>query len=240
VHYLKQTFAKAQSNLALDESLLNQFETGEEHGLIRFWEPTQPCVVAGYGNRISSEVQLEECRFLNIPVLRRITGGGAVVQGPGCLVYSLILPFDPADPLANVVAANRSIMDRQRRALQTLLTDRISVEGTTDLVLGDRKFSGNAQKRGRRALLFHGVFLLEFDLSLIDRLLPLPTRRPDYRRDRGHGDFVTNIHLQPSEVINAVRNEWQADQSSPIEIDWPTVDLLAQEKYASNKWIHKR
>ena len=59
--------------------------------MLRFWEPNKPFVVVGYANQAAREVDLEACRKLGIPVFRRCTGGGTVLQGPGCLNYSLDL-----------------------------------------------------------------------------------------------------------------------------------------------------
>src|SRR5204863_6569004 len=110
---------------------------------------------------------------------RRCSGGGAVLQGPGCLNYSLVLRLDSHPALHTVTGTNRFVMERNRAALESFLIrgtppqealfsksdignwkSEIAVRGHTDLALGDHKFSGNAQRRRRRAVLFHGTFLL--------------------------------------------------------------------------------
>src|ERR1044071_9785969 len=160
-------------NLACDEVLLQMAEESPETGeVLRVWEPVQYFVVIGYANRAASEVNLEYCETNTIPVLRRCTGGGAVLQGPGCLNYSLILPIN-----ASIHNTNASIMQRHAHALGA------EVRGHSDLTRGDRKFSGNAQRRKRRYLLFHGSFLLDLDIALVERLLPMPSRQPDYRHN---------------------------------------------------------
>ena len=68
-------------------------------------------------------------------------------------------------------------------------------QGQTDLAIGGLKFSGNAQRRRRRFLIFHGSFLLHLDISLLEKALPLPSREPDYRADRSHTDFLMNLKL---------------------------------------------
>ena len=83
------TLPTPEENLACDEVLLDICEAGRLEGVLRFWEPAQHFVVLGYANRAAREANLEFCRSAGIRVLRRCSGGGAVLQGPGCLNYSL-------------------------------------------------------------------------------------------------------------------------------------------------------
>src|SRR6266568_2397839 len=76
----------AAANLALDEQLLLT-KTSSSLG---FWESEQPVVVLGRSGRITEQVNQQACAVDNIEILRRCSGGGAVVLGPGCLNYSLL------------------------------------------------------------------------------------------------------------------------------------------------------
>jgi lipoate---protein ligase len=207
------------------------------------WESPVPFVVVGYGQQIAREVDEAACERRGIPILRRSSGGGAVVQGPGCLNYGLALRIAEGGPLAGITSANQSIMDRNRRALASLLGNAVQVRGHTDLVFGDaasaRKFSGNAQRRRRQALLFHGTILLDFDLPLIAELLRFPSAQPDYRRDRGHLDFVANTGLSAAAVIAALRQEWQAEAEG---LKLPTEDMQAAvaSRYGVAGWHRRR
>ena len=79
-------------NLALDEALLlTAEEEKRQQEVLRLWEPRQPFVVLGSSSRIAAEVRLDGCRDRGIPVLRRTSGGAAIVAGPGCLMYALVL-----------------------------------------------------------------------------------------------------------------------------------------------------
>src|SRR5262245_20231533 len=94
MNLLNLTLSTAAENLAADEALLELAVTGDCQPLLRLWEPSQHFVVLGYGNRVSEEVDKAMCGELAIPILRRTSGGGTVLQGPGCLNYSLILPLN--------------------------------------------------------------------------------------------------------------------------------------------------
>ena len=102
--YLDLTLPSPEENLACDETLLDWCDESDGPEILRFWEPHRHFIVVGYSNRVECEVNLAACRELNIPVLRRCSGGGTVVQGPGCLNYALILRFDSEPALQTVKA----------------------------------------------------------------------------------------------------------------------------------------
>src|SRR5690606_773082 len=193
--YLDLTLPTHAENHACDEALLDACEAGEG-AVLRVYEPASTCIIVGYGNRVAVEVDVDACAAARVPILRRLSGGGTVALGPGCLAYALALPVEAPPDLATVTGANRHIMHRIRGALQKRVPGELRVQGHTDLTLGDLKVSGNAQRRRGRALLFHGTLLLHFDLPLIERLLRQPSAEPDYRRGRRHGDFVTNLGIE--------------------------------------------
>ena len=234
--YLDLTLPAPSANLACDEALLDGCDAGTGAEMLRFWEPRHYFVVLGYGNRAESEVNLAACRKENIGVYRRCSGGGTVLQGPGCLNYSLILNMEGNPALQTIASAGRHIMERQRRAVEGVLGRAVSVSGITDLSLDGKKFSGNAQRRKRRALLFHGVFLLRLDVSLMLKVLPMPSRQPDYRQNRAHGEFLTNLDVAASVIKGALREEWDAEESTE---DAPVIPEALQQKYVSEEWNRK-
>jgi len=233
--------------LALDEAWLEVRETGGEDActtgggadILRVWESQSYGVVVGLANAVDSEVDVSACEEAGIPILRRVSGGGTVLQGPGCLNYSVILGVEPDGPLDSVTAANAFVMKRIREALNPLVDGEIDIKGHTDLAIDGRKFSGNAQKRKRRAMLFHGTLLLDFDLGRISRFLRTPSKQPDYRGSRNHDAFVRNIGLSKDAVSQALRKEWNAVEE---EDGFPSEEVarLVREKYTKDEWNLRR
>src|SRR5437899_489295 len=86
VHFCDLTFESPAENLACDEALLDWCEAGQAAEILRVWEPSKAFVVLGYANRAASEANLSFCQKNNIPVHRRCTGGGAVLQEVGVLM----------------------------------------------------------------------------------------------------------------------------------------------------------
>jgi lipoate-protein ligase A len=238
--------------LAADEALLDACEAGRGGETLLFWEPTETFVVAGYANKVATEVNVAACQERGLPIFRRCTGGGTVVQMPGGLNYSLLLRITENGPTRNISSANRFIMDKNCAAIQTALgpaTWRVAVRGHTDLALAPRespalppvafyKIAGNSQRRRRHFLLFHGTFLLQCRLNLIDELLPLPSQQPDYRAGRPHGKFVTNLNLPADAVKDALVRAWNADEKL-VELPLEEIEKLAREKYLTRDWNYK-
>ena len=233
-------------NLAGDEVLLDNCEAGHGEETLLFWEPRETFVVVGYANKVATEVNVAVCEAKRIPIFRRCSGGGTVVQMPGGLNYALILRITEDSPTRNITSANHFIMEKNRAAIESLADQfkiqnskfKISVRGHTDLCLGDLKFAGNSQRRRKNFLLFHGTLLLDCDLSLVSELLQIPSLQPDYRASRSHTEFVTNLNLPAEKVKAALAAAWNADEelkNPPLE----EISKLAREKYSTREWNFK-
>ena len=232
---LDLTLPTPEDNLACDEALLDYCEAVGGDEVLRFWEPRQYFVVLGYANKTENEVDLVACTAENIPVFRRCSGGGTVLQGPGCLNYSLILGIDEAGPLHSISSTNCFVMKRQQEALRAILDKPIEVKGHTDLALENLKFSGNAQRRHKNHLLFHGTFLVDFDLPLIGKFLHQPARQPQYRQNRSHENFLRNLNADSASIKKALRTAWQATEPWQV-IPTETINKLVTEKYSRREW----
>lgn len=229
------TLATPEENLACDEVLLDLSEAGEADELLRLWALPQYFVVVGYANHAATEVNQDFCRQMGIPVLRRCSGGGTVLQGPGVLNYSLVLRIDGQRPCQSIPATNRYILERHRETFASLIRAPVECRGQTDLAIGGLKFGGNAQRRRKNFLLFHGSVLLHLDISLMEKVLPLPSRQPDYRINRSHSDFLINLNIPPHLVKQALCGAWQTDgQLQPLPLD--RITRLAKEKYVLDEW----
>lgn len=187
-------------NLRLDEELL-----GAGEGVFRIWESARECVVLGQSGRPERDVNLQACRSEGIPVLRRCSGGGAVLLGPGCLNYSLVLPLALHAKWRDVRYSLRWVLARMRRALGVAS---VRMEGDCDLALHDRKISGNAQRRTQTAILHHGTLLYNFDAARSEEFLRLPRRQPPYRAGRAHRDFLGNLPLTADEIRDRLGKAW--------------------------------
>ena len=190
----------AAGHLAHDERLLEQ---GGE--LLRFWESAVPVVVVGRSARIPEQVRIAACEADGVRVLRRCSGGGAVVLGPGCLNFSMVFSLAARPRWRDVHRSVREILAPIARALSA------EVAGESDLTWRGRKVSGNAQRRTSGMLLHHGTLLYDFDSSLSARYLLNPLRQPAYRLGREDADFLGNLPFSAQEIRKKVAAAFEAD-----------------------------
>ncbi len=236
MQYLDLTLTTPAENLALDEALLDEAERADEPTeTLRLWEPAGPMVVLGRSSKAAEEANREACTRLDVPILRRVSGGAAIVAGPGCLMYALVLNYRLRPTLRSVDHAHRFVLGTMATALEPLLSG-IGCQGTSDLAIGESlKVSGNSVRIKRNNFLYHGTLLYDFDLKLIDTCLAMPPRQPDYRQGRPHGKFVTNLPLDASTIRRSLVAAWKAAEPRTTWPETQTARLVA-EKYSRPDW----
>jgi lipoate-protein ligase A len=240
IHFLGLTLPTAVENVALDEALLVEAEENGGPAVLRLWELDHPAVVLGASCRWLENVQVEACRADGVEIARRSSGGGTVVIGPGALNFSVILPIEAAAELKTVDDAQRFVLGRTLEAIQRAGIDG-EMLGSGDLTLATRKFSGSAQRRLRRHVLVHASLLYDFPLDRIDRYLRMPPRRPAYRADRPHSEFVTNVPLSRDRLVQALRSAWLPEECPTLSAVVPetTLQLLIATKFSEITWIER-
>jgi len=234
---LDLTLQTAAANLALDEALLECLDndpTSQAEESLRLWEPQQHLVVIGRSSKVAEEVALEYCRAEQIDVLRRNSGGAAIVTGPGCLMYAVCLDLRSRPELRQVDVAHGFVLNKIREAVNACGTH-CDLRGTSDLAIGDRKFSGNSLRLKKNALLYHGTLLNRADLDQIAKCLKTPPRQPDYRQRRRHSEFLINLNLDANRLRRQLARVWRANQ--PLD-PWPDerTQYLVETKYGLDAW----
>jgi lipoate-protein ligase A len=152
-------------------------------------------------------------------------------------MYALVLSYDRYPQLQAIDLAHRHVLGRLATAISRRVPG-VHEAGTSDLSLGDRKFAGNSMRCKRRSLLYHGTLLYDFPLEQIGRYLRAPSRQPEYRRKRSHGDFVVNLPLDRASLVAAVREAFDANE--PFA-DWPRgrTERLVAERYGRDEWSER-
>ena len=237
------TLPSVAENLALDEAFLLEAEEFGGPGLLWLWSPADFAVVLGASRRLRDEVVVDACHADRVPILRRCSGGGTVLVGPGSLNISLILPQTAASGLWAVDTAHRYVLGRIAGSLQ-LAGAPVELRGTGDLTIGGRKCGGSAQRRLKHFFLVHCTLLLDCAIDKIARYLQIPARQPAYRAGRSHADFLCSLPLPRTAVAAAVEGEFGCDNpaATPLlgrGLPLPRVRRLVEEKYATAAWTER-
>jgi lipoate---protein ligase len=207
MNYIIETpnLISTEDHLLYDDQHLDSLTSQNTSIYLRFWELSKYCVVLGRSNTKETEVYSKKAKEMNLEVLKRSSGGGTVILGPGCLCYSLFIPtiFEPCNSISKT---NNYVMTQLRDALIPHNSS-IKIQGITDLCIKHKKFSGNAQRRLKNTLLFHGTFLYNFDLEIISKFLRHPSKEPEYRKNRDHANFITNLNIDKSTIIRRISSQ---------------------------------
>jgi lipoate-protein ligase A len=188
-----------ERHMAVDAGLLDDLEAGRAGPVFRLYTWVPPAVSIGYHQDPARELDLEAVRARGFDVVRRPTGGRALLHADE-LTYAVAAPID--DPLlgGGLAESHARVSDVFRRALQALgvpaelagSSAGRAAEGArpvdaagvaapcfaaptrTELVVGGRKILGSAQRRGRTAFLQHGSLMLGPGHLAIADVLNLP------------------------------------------------------------------
>src|SRR5256714_10268173 len=163
-------------NMAVDEVLLDGVASGEAPPTLRFYEWVPPCLSLGYFQPFGV-VDVDGCRALGVEVVRRPTGGRAILHDRE-LTYSVALPASVLGHEGGVLPSSSRLslawQDGLRRlgVPATLAPESASSSAAHgpvcfdrpsahEILLRGRKLVGSAQMRRGGALLQHGSIVIE-------------------------------------------------------------------------------
>ena len=201
---IKRAVKSPEENISLDGSLLLKAENGEIGETLRFWESSEYFVCLGRAGKEENECFTDRCKKDGIKILKRISGGGTVLQGPGCLNYSAIISYSRDRRFKNINDTYRIILGSAADSFKEKGRE-VEFLPVCDLAIDGKKISGNAQARKKKYFLLHGTVLYDFDIEKISYYIKHPPKEPDYRKQRPHSDFVANISLRADEIMETYK-----------------------------------
>ncbi len=247
---LETGFNTGAFNMALDQTVLEGVASQSVLPTIRFYGWNPWAVSIGYFQGLEEEVDTQACAKQGIDVVRRITGGGAVFHQAE-VTYSIIIP--ETHPLYR-----QRVLDSYELICQGII-DGLRVLGVqaqfapiNDIVVDNRKVSGNAQTRKLGCILQHGTILLDVDVELMFSLLRVPSEKAKGKliedvkaRVRGLGQilgrevsFGETVEALKRGFQNALDLDYQPGVPMPHELERASV--VAQERFANPEWNRRR
>ncbi|TCS78226.1 lipoate--protein ligase family protein [Tepidibacillus fermentans] len=239
-------------NMALDEALLEWHSQGKIPPTIRFygWKPATLSI--GYFQKIHKEINIEKVKKYGLGLVRRLTGGRAVLHDQE-LTYSVIVSENYPDMPKSVTEAYRVISQGLLYGFQELgLNAYFSVPKTEEekenlknprssvcfdapswyeLVLEGKKVAGSAQTRQKGVILQHGSILIDLDENKLFDLFLYPNERVRERMQRGFKNKAVTIQdVAKREVsLEEVRQAFKKGFERGFEIELEPYELTPQE-----------
>ena len=242
----------AYMNMAVDGSISRTKLETDTLNTIRFyrWQPS--AVSIGYFQIAEEEVDFEACSALNIDMVRRITGGGAVYHDyNGELTYSLIVDESNEKIPKDITKSYEIICLGIVEGLKTLDID-ASFKPINDIIVNGRKISGNAQTRRWGIVLQHGTILVDADIRTMFKALKVSKEKISDKQIKAVEDRVTTIKKELGrkvtfeEVASALRIGFEKTLDIDLT-DQPLTDRetslaleLRETKFKNRDWNMKR
>jgi lipoate-protein ligase A len=222
-------------NLAFEEYLLKYFPL-EENKLFYLWQ-NEPSIIVGRNQNVFEEINLRETTKAGIPIVRRISGGGTVYHDLGNLNFTFLAPYSKEN-LNNYRKFTEPIIKVLRE-----LNIPASFYGKSDIRIGTKKISGNAQSFYLKRMLHHGTLLFDTNLENLNLFLT-GNSKISSKSVRSNPSATANIkeytanHFQISDLYQALM-ESIAFNDSLIQLraeDIAAVNKLRREKYLTWEW----
>jgi lipoate-protein ligase A len=250
-------------NMAIDEYFAQENGKGKSLNILRFykWNPTTATI--GRHQSLNAEVDLQYAKDNGIDVVRRISGGGAVLhEALGEITYAVICKIsDLPKNIPSKRIYDTTIPHRYQCILEALAEGLEGLGFQIDagrihcpaLMTEGKKISGNAQALIKNTLLQHGTILLHVDPERMYKVLKAPvgvtytkmvqsvrakvTGLQDYQKTEfNHSeDMIVKALKKGFEQIFQI--QFQEEPISPEE--WKLINILAQEKYSTKQWLEK-
>jgi len=223
-------------NIASEEYLLKMYDKD-----FFFLYINQPALIVGKHQNTLAEINLDKVEAENIPVIRRLSGGGTVFHDLGNLNYCFIKKGEKGK-LVDFKKYSKPIIN----TLQKLGVN-AKFEGKSDLTIEGKKFSGNASHVYRNKVMQHGTMLFSSDLKRLNQLLKVNPLKFKDRGVRSIRSRVTNISdflsnpISANELANHILSEIKntypdATKFQLSELDKQAIKKLSENKYEAVEW----
>lgn len=231
-------------NMAIDEAILNARIKGLVPNTLRFYSWNPSCISIGYFQSVEKEVDLEKAKDLGVNVVRRITGGGAVFHEKE-LTYSIFL--SEKDASRDIVESYRNICSGIIYGLGFLGLN-AEFKPINDIVVDNKKISGNAQTRRDGVILQHGTILLDVDVKKMFSLLKVPDEKIKDKLISSVEERVTSLKkilgkdIKPEVLrellINGFEQAFNAhfEERELTKFEIELAKKLFKEKYSKKYW----
>ncbi len=154
--------------------------------------PSSPFANVGFHQEVAREIDVEYCRRHHIPIVRRVVGGGAILDGPWEQDYMVVVPDGTPGTEAGVPEFYGRYLAPVRSTLARLdvTADR---SGVNDLAARGRKVSANGALALHGSWILTGDILLDLDIDAMSRALKVPDEKFRGKLASGMTEWLTSV-----------------------------------------------
>lgn len=233
--YLKCASTDAKFNFALEKYALEELNIADEYFM--FWRTTPTLMIGRYQNTLA-EINMPFAKANNINIVRRITGGGTIYTDMNGWQFSFINKKHRQHEI-EFATFTKPILD----ALHSLGVD-AHKSGRNDLVIDEKKFSGNAQYVRRDVMLHHGSILFDTNLENLVRALSVDDEKIVSKGIQSVRQRVTNVadylntKMTSEEFRDVMLNYLLRDMDSYelTQVDIDRINEIKKEQFDSWEW----
>jgi lipoate-protein ligase A len=234
-------------NLALDEVLTARVGDGRRTPTLRMWEWDASAVVIGSFQSLRNEVDPEGAARHGFDVVRRISGGGAMMMGAGQIVtYSL---YVPAALVAGMTFADSYAFldDWVLQALRSLGID-ATYQPLNDIASPTGKIGGAAQKRlANGGVLHHATLSYDIDGQMMTEVLRIGREKLSDKGTASAAKRVDPLRSQtglPREAVierllETFANLYGAERGTISADEYAEAEALVAAKFATDAWLRR-
>ena len=234
-------------NLALDEVLTSRVGEGRRRPTLRIWEWDESAVVIGSFQSYRNEVDPEGAARHGFDVVRRISGGGAMLMAAGQIItYSL---YVPASLVAGMTFADSYAFldDWVLQALRSLGIDAV-YQPLNDIASSSGKIGGAAQKRlANGGVLHHATLSYDIDGQVMTEVLRIGREKLSDKGTTSAAKRVDPLRSQTglsrAEIIerftDTFRSLTSAEDGAITAEEYADAEALVASKFATDAWLHR-
>lgn len=235
-------------NLAIETYLVQEMPLDEP---ILLFYINEPSIIIGRNQNTIEEINVDYVEDNGIHVVRRLSGGGAVYHDEGNLNFSFIMP-DDGESFRNFGKVTQPIID----ALHELGVEGAELKGRNDLVIDDKKFSGNAMYATNGRMFAHGTLMFDSDVNEVVNALKV-------RKDKIESKGIKSIRSRVTNIKPFLSDEYQymstkdfrkeillkifdtteindVNEYKLTEEDWKKINAISDKLYRNWDWNYGR
>lgn len=233
-------------HLALDRVLLDEVAAGRRAPTLRIWEWSRRAIVLGIFQSVKNEVDMAACQQQGFEVVRRITGGGAMLVEPGnAITYSI---YAPASLVAGMsFEAAYAYLDNWVLDAFADIGIKAWYKPLNDITSAAGKIGGAAQARSGGGILHHVTMAYDMDATVMTKVLRIGREKLSDKGTKSAAKRVDPLRSQSGmsreaiidHMIQVFGDQHGLTRGQLTAAEIARADDLIEAKFGTEEWLYK-